>query len=122
MHNHHLGKLKSTLGAKVFTLDEFVEDSGINSIDFIKIDVDGNEADVISGALKIIEKYHPILLIEWAPELFKNNGNLMEKILYDLFDLGYTPRDMKTGKSYPKNILDLNKLVPKKSSINVLFN
>ena len=47
---------------------------------------------------------------------------LMEKILYDLFDLGYTPRDMKTGSSYPNSIHELNKLVPKKSSINVLFN
>mgnify|MGYP002831329156 CR=1 FL=1 len=122
LHSHHLGKLKSTLGAKVFTLDEFVEASGINSIDFIKIDVDGNEADIISGALKIIKKYRPILLVEWAPELFINNGNLMEKILYDLFDLGYTPRDLQTGSSYPKNIHELNKLVPKKSSINILFN
>ena len=32
---------------------------------------------------------------------------MMEKILYDLFDLGYNPRDIKTGKSYPKNILEL---------------
>jgi FkbM family methyltransferase len=46
----------------VSTLDELVQDYEIDDIDFIKIDVEGHEIDVLNGSRKVIEK-HQILII-----------------------------------------------------------
>ena len=45
---------------QVRPLDEF----GFTGVDFIKIDVEGHEAEVIKGAATTIEKSRPVLLIE----------------------------------------------------------
>jgi|688.fasta_scaffold444697_2 FkbM family methyltransferase len=45
---------------QLYTLDQFA----IENVDYIKIDVDGYELQVLRGALNTIEKYSPILVIE----------------------------------------------------------
>lgn len=47
------------------TLDAFVNVRGIDRIDFIKIDVEGFEIDVLRGARKTIERMKPSLLVEF---------------------------------------------------------
>jgi len=44
----------------VTTIDNF----NFNDVDFIKIDVEGHEFNVIQGALKTIQKCHPVILVE----------------------------------------------------------
>lgn len=46
------------------TLDRFVSDKNISTIDFIKIDVEGFEAQVIRGGQKALAKYRPIVVLE----------------------------------------------------------
>jgi len=46
------------------TLDKFVEDNQISSLDLIKCDVEGAELLVFQGAVKSIEKYKPIVFTE----------------------------------------------------------
>lgn len=46
------------------TLDHWIEEQGISKIDFIKIDVEGNEIYTLKGALQTITKYKPTLMIE----------------------------------------------------------
>lgn len=46
------------------TVDNFVKDNNMTKIDFIKIDVEGHEFEVIKGALNTIINFRPILLIE----------------------------------------------------------
>ena len=48
----------------VVTLDKYVEKHGIERVDFIKIDVEGMDIDVLEGARKIIEAHKPILFVE----------------------------------------------------------
>lgn len=45
---------------QLYTIDEF----NFENIDYIKIDVDGYELPVLKGAVKTIEKYKPILVLE----------------------------------------------------------
>jgi FkbM family methyltransferase len=52
------------LDVQTNTLDEFCKEESIAKIDFIKIDVEGHEFEVIKGALKSFEKYKPCLIIE----------------------------------------------------------
>ena len=46
------------------TLDEYVQKKGIAKVDFLKIDVEGAEASVLDGAMSVLSKHRPILLIE----------------------------------------------------------
>lgn len=46
------------------TLDDLFSWEGLNRLDYIKIDVEGAEYEVIKGAKNIIEKYRPIIQME----------------------------------------------------------
>lgn len=42
-----------------------IDDLGLTRVDFIKIDVEGMELEVLEGALGTLESHRPVLLIEW---------------------------------------------------------
>lgn len=62
-------KYKTILGKKqrikLTTIDKFVEENQIPKIDFIKIDAEGLDIDVIAGAPSSIEKFKPDLYVEY---------------------------------------------------------
>lgn len=64
--------LRETIELNV--LDEVINELDINRIDFIKIDVDGHEPAFLKGALKTIEKYKPIVLLEVMHLNYLNYG------------------------------------------------
>lgn len=45
-------------------LDDFVRENKISKIDFIKIDVEGHEFNILKGAANTLRKFKPTLLIE----------------------------------------------------------
>ncbi|MGZ5209947.1 MAG: FkbM family methyltransferase [Kaistella sp.] len=49
---------------KVIKLDDWSGLENLKKIDFIKIDVEGNEMNTLRGARKVIEKYRPTLMVE----------------------------------------------------------
>ena len=53
-----------TIEVDVMSLDEYVNENGIDKIDFIKIDVEGFENQVIVGMKKTLELFSPMILIE----------------------------------------------------------
>ena len=50
-------KMKST------TIDKFVEENNIEKIDYIKMDVEGAERNILEGSIKTIKKFKPSLAI-----------------------------------------------------------
>lgn len=48
---------------EIITVDEFVEKNGLSKVDFIKIDTEGYERQVIRGAVKTIKKYKPVIAV-----------------------------------------------------------
>jgi FkbM family methyltransferase len=67
------------------TLDSF----DITDLDFMKIDVEGHEIEVIKGSIETIKKYSPTLLVEIEQRWQKNNSLISETFKY-LKDLGYS--------------------------------
>ena len=92
-HKVHLGILKKT-SKKVKKLDKIC--SKIKKIDFIKIDVDGHELDVLKSGKKTIKKHKPFIYFEFAPYLYKE-FNYTPQILINFIkkDLNYLFYDEK---------------------------
>tara|TARA_B100002051_G_C16716573_1_gene629829 strand:- start:353 stop:1129 length:777 start_codon:yes stop_codon:yes gene_type:complete len=75
-----------SISVKCQTLDYFVKKHKIKKIDFIKIDVEGNEHNVIYGGTKSIKKFKPVLLIEIEQRVHNFNIN---QIFDYIINLGY---------------------------------
>jgi FkbM family methyltransferase len=121
LHKQHRGKLMSTSDAAAMTLDEFVDRKGIDRIDFVKLDVDGSEAGVLAGAANTLRHFRPRVLMEWAPYLFEGNSAIMGQMLSHFINLGYCPKEPSRRRVLPKTLEELNAMVPKYGSMNVLF-
>ncbi len=57
--------------AEVKPLDDL--DLNLKNLDFIKIDVEGNEMQTLRGARKTVEKYKPILMVEMEQRHHRDN-------------------------------------------------
>jgi FkbM family methyltransferase len=73
----------------VVTLDSFAARQGLRRIDFIKIDVEGAELEVLRGADAVLRRFHPLLLVELNPSALRERGAEPEQLLQALDDLGY---------------------------------
>jgi FkbM family methyltransferase len=96
------------------TLDDFVRERGIRNLNFIKIDVEGMEYEVIKGGINTIERFKPILYYEtgltekgfWAEHLRGQRVILaIERLLQDL---GYRFYKMESGALEETHYPDLS--------------
>ncbi|MFM7369999.1 MAG: FkbM family methyltransferase, partial [Sphaerospermopsis kisseleviana] len=56
--------IAKSLSTLTVALDDLFAWEKLNRLDYLKIDVEGAEKQVIAGATKILEKYRPIIQIE----------------------------------------------------------
>lgn len=74
-HRKNIGKLEIKKG------DDVVSDLNIDSLGFIKIDVEGMEVSVLKGLHSTIHKYKPVMFIEMSPESQAILNNELKTIL-----------------------------------------
>ena len=112
-HKIHQGILKQTSN-KTQSLSELLKKAK-KKIDFIKIDVDGYEMEVLKSGQKVIKKYKPLIYFEFAPYLYKEFGytakNLIDFIIKDLNYIFLNEKFDVEKKIYKieKNLLDRSK-------------
>lgn len=80
-HPNSFSLLKHEAGASYLStltvaLDDLFEWEGLNSLDYLKIDAEGAETQILAGASKILNKYRPIIQLEVT----------IKEILFDLPD------------------------------------
>ena len=63
----------SSIMIESIKLDDYVYTNKLKP-DVIKIDVEGYEYFVLEGAIKIINKYNPLIILSYHPNLLKKNG------------------------------------------------
>jgi FkbM family methyltransferase len=86
-----LTKKIDTLSSKITDLDEYEL--------VIKLDIEGNEFKALAGATKTIEKYSPLIIIEFSKFIFdqKNSKNFLNNFLknynYKIFNRNYVNVD-----------------------------
>ena len=83
------------------TVDDYVSRVGLERVDFLKIDVDGPDHQVLEGARKTLQRFHPVVVIEMTNE--------QPAILALLRELGYECADMRGQEvnpaAWPPNLL-----------------
>ena len=79
------------------SLDIYCENHSINSIDLIKIDVEGYETNILQGGLSIIKRSSPIILMESLSQ------ETLEKQFELLSKLGYLKPLQVNGDGYDLN-------------------
>lgn len=89
------------------TLDSVLCELGINRVDFIKIDVEGAEELVLSGAQSILKSSHPYVLFEYNPHASRALGLCSDGAYKYLASLGYTLYQLRNGDLFPASIEEL---------------
>lgn len=119
-HQSHQGVLKTIGEAQKISLDQLSADLGISRLDLIKIDVDGNEWNVLSGGRKTIDRFRPIIIMEIAPDYREANSESgfpqIHRFLTELDYRFYT----FDGKVLPDQAEELARVIPEGASINVV--
>jgi len=94
VHPRLRGRAMAAGTARAMTLDTASERAGARKIDFIKIDVDGYEPDVLAGAARVLRRDGPTVLVELAPYLLEERGLGPDAVLQPLRAAGYVLSDM----------------------------
>ncbi len=100
----------------VNTIDNFVMSKKLSKVNFIKIDAEGAEYDVLRGGVEVFKKYKPYCILAIHPEPIEKKGDKLE----DIYDLLESLRYNITYKGEPiskelfcnnRQMIDLN-LIP----------
>jgi len=70
-------------------LDDVLEELAVQSVDVIKIDVEGAEHRVFEGARKTLERDRPLILFELVDRALQKQSSSTNEILSYLRELGY---------------------------------
>lgn len=120
LHRKHGGRLMDTSGAISATLDEELESLTVGKVDFIKLDVDGHELDVLRGSIEAIKRFRPRILLELAPYVHIDRPGTFGEILHTLWSTGYVLEDIASGRALPADVESVSGAIPKNGGINVL--
>jgi FkbM family methyltransferase len=79
----------NSISVPVTSLDEFVAEHQIPRIDFIKIDVEGFELQVLQGSWKSIRQFKPVLVFEYSVTNMEAQGGNIPAALNELREMNY---------------------------------
>ncbi|MEQ1783131.1 MAG: FkbM family methyltransferase [Hyphomonadaceae bacterium] len=80
------------------TLDNVLSRIKINALSMIKIDVEGGEHDVLRGGVETLKRYRPTVICETTIQSMKRFGDTVDGLRAFMSELGYTAKDLLTGK------------------------
>ncbi|MGA1864954.1 MAG: FkbM family methyltransferase [bacterium] len=84
------GNLARSDTANFTTLDSYIIENMIESLGFIKVDVDGYEERVLKGGKSTINRFRPFILMEVCPHALDLTGATVKGLLKHLEKLDYT--------------------------------
>ncbi len=85
-------------------LDDLLRQMYITRIDFMKLDVEGAELDVLEGLLETDTLKPRSILFEYIPDHFSKSRDVVQYLLskgYELFDVNGIPFDFNAAKELP---------------------
>jgi FkbM family methyltransferase len=118
MHPTHLGAAKSADGVPSITLNDFCKNENLSRLDFIKIDTDGHEYEVLSGAAEAIAKYRPQIIFEIGLYVMAEKG-----IDFSFYDNYFGKLNYRMYDSASKALITLENhktFIPAKATIDII--
>ncbi len=98
------------LAAPATTLDAEVERLQIQRVDFIKVDVEGYEMEVMTGAQMVLRRHRPVVMYEINPQALAKHGTSEAELaefflargyaIYQAGRKGLLPRERAATESY----------------------
>ena len=92
--SHNQFKISKVSKVKSIKIDTILKTKKLeNFYLFIKLDIEGHEIKAIEGALKSIEKFSPIIIIEFSKYIFDNKDNIdylnhfLNSYDYEIYDI-----------------------------------
>lgn len=89
-------------------LDSLVQDSGLSTVDLIKMDVEGAELEVLKGGSATLERYKPTLLLEIFDAALRKQGASAHQVIDLLRRLGYSFYAFSESTGLPQAVERLN--------------
>ena len=102
---HNLGTARVSSGegdgalVEVVTVDEWHEREGIGPVHVIKIDVEGYEEAVLTGAEATLSRWRPWLFVEVGDANLRGQGSSAKRLIARLEQLGYQCEGAEDGRS-----------------------
>lgn len=88
-------------------LDHFVDKFG--PVRFVSIDTEGHEPFVLRGAVELLKKFRPAVVVEVSPKLLKRYADATNRDIFDFFEgLGYACFAIETFAIKPVDDAFLN--------------
>ena len=119
-HEKHLGVPMATAGSRAATLDRVLAEHAIESVDLVKLDVDGFECDVLAGATDMIRRSRPIFVMEIMPYGLVEQGANLDQLLNFLIPSGYRLYDERSEAPLPSDAAALERMIGEGASRNVI--
>ena len=102
-------KILKKINTKSFTIDQLIfKKKYLKSVEFIKIDAEGAEYEILCKSLKTIRKFKPVIHCEVTRKK-SNIFNLLKKNNYNLFTISYDNISPLKIKDFRGDLLAINK-------------
>lgn len=119
VHPIHRGRLESTAGAERVTIDTLIERLHVPKVHFVKLDIDGAECAVLSGARVLLKHHRPRFVMELMPYGLEEHGASLEELVEIFRSYRYSFSDLR-GTALPLDASALRVTIPTGGSRNVI--
>jgi FkbM family methyltransferase len=120
LHAKHRGEPLATAGAVTRSLDAVLAERGVGRVDFVKLDVDGYEGEVLAGAREMMARDRPIFVLELSPYVLEERGASFAQLLDHFLPLGYRFYRERDERPLPQEPRALAALIGDGASINAI--
>ncbi len=111
---HSNFRLSSQLKVKSITIDNLLKDYFLDDyVVLIKLDIEGNEINALKGAVEVIKKADPLIIIEFSKYSLENKDNI-DYLKNFLITYNYSIFDTNSNKISLDNILSMLKKLKKR--------
>ncbi len=100
---------RKSIDIESIKLDDFLKNKKIKKIDFVKIDVEGSESEVIKGMNNIFKNNKSLkMILEFTPGALKNYGKDPKKYLKEFISKGFKLYEIPDKGSFDKDKIPIN--------------
>lgn len=117
-HPTHWGEAKSAEGVPSISLDDFCIARNIPKIDFIKIDTDGHEYEVLKGARNTIKKFRPQIVFEIGQYVMAEKGISFDFYSNYFAEMNYELLDTASGRK--TTLENFKSIIPAQGTIDLI--